>query len=93
MRKHLIATASVLALLALSAPQAAHAKTIVATIYGSYDAECGTNIDCTSGRTGYTFATNGGTQYDTPSLFIVNDSADEYPGFVQYYPDRVSGTG
>ena len=75
MRKHLIATTSVLALLALSAPQAAQAKTIVATIYGSYDAQCGTNITCTFGRTGYTFATNGGTQYDTPSLFIVNDSA------------------
>jgi PEP-CTERM motif len=75
MRKHLIATTSVLALLALSAPQAAHAKTIVATIYGSYDAQCGSNITCTFGRTGYTSTGNGGTQYDTPSLFIINDSA------------------
>jgi hypothetical protein len=62
-----------LALLALSTPPALAAKTEVATIFGSYDAQCGVNIDCTFGRSGYAFQTNGGTQYDTPSLFIVND--------------------
>jgi hypothetical protein len=73
MKAQLFATTAAAAVLLLAQASGAQAgKTIVGDIYGSYDAQCGSNIDCTFGTTGLTFATNGGTQYDTPSLFIVN---------------------
>jgi hypothetical protein len=71
-------TAMAAALLVLS--QGALAKTKVADIFGSYDAQCGINIDCTFG-TGFSVTvvgTNGSsspTEYDTPSLFIENPTA------------------
>lgn len=75
MKGKFLAGASLAILAAVGSAPAADAKTIVATIYGVYDARCGVNFDCTLGRSGYSYNTNGGNQYDTPSLFIVNDSS------------------
>jgi hypothetical protein len=72
MKMELASTTAAAALLVLS--QGAQAKTKVADIYGSYDAQCGINItDCSFG-TGYTVNTFGDNfgEGDTPSLFIVN---------------------
>lgn len=86
MKTQLASTTAVAALLALSG--SAHAKTIVADLYGSYDAECGINItDCSFG-TGLpvtTWYTNGSYSptwgsYDTPSLFIVNTGSKSLTG-------------
>ncbi len=61
--------------------QAAYAgKTVVATIIGAYDAEC--NSGCAGimppGVSHY--ATNGGSSYDTPSLFILNPTGHSMTG-------------
>jgi hypothetical protein len=78
MKAQLLTTTGAAALLLLAQASGAQAaKTIVGTIYGAYDAVCGpgANLDCTFG-TG--LPVNGNvspghtTQYDTPSLFIVN---------------------
>ena len=81
MKTKLLTTSSALALLGLaSMSQAQAGKTIVASIYGIYDAQCGSNVDCTLG-TGLTLVnelTNPSVnygQYDTPSLFITNPTA------------------
>ena len=78
MKSKFLATTSAIAFMAL-AQVPAHAATIVGVIYGAYDAQCGSNIDCTFGHAGYTVTGNGGvTQYDTPSLFIVNLSTNAH---------------
>lgn len=79
MKSKFLATVSAAAFLAI-AQAPAHAATIVGVIYGAYDAQCGSNIDCTFGHSGYTMTGNGGapTEYDTPSLFIVNLSSNPY---------------
>jgi hypothetical protein len=73
MRIQLLSAASGIALLAAYSHPAA-AATQISSIYGAYDAECGSNIDCTFGFSGYSSASSGGTQYDNPSLFIVNQT-------------------
>ena len=78
----LLATTSAVALLYL--PQA-QAGTVVASIYGSYDAECGINISCTlgSGLTLVNALTNPSLnygEYDTPSLFIENPTSYAFTG-------------
>ncbi len=83
MKMQLASTTAVAALLALS--PGAQAKSVVADIYGSYDAACGSNIDCTFG-TGYPVTiwdtSNGASSqpYDTPNLFIVNTGANALTG-------------
>jgi hypothetical protein len=83
MRLRLLATTSTAALLYMVPP--AQAGTIVASIYGSYDAECGININCTLG-TGLSLVnttTNPSLnygEYDTPSLFITNPTAYAFTG-------------
>jgi len=72
--------APVTAVLLLLTAAPAHANTIVASIYGAYDAECGSNIDCTFGYSGYSFYSTGGNEYDSPSLFIVNNTALAFTG-------------
>ena len=78
MKTKFLATTSALAFLALAQTVPANASTIVGAIYGAYDAECGSNIDCTFGHPGYTITGNGGTSYDTPALFIVNYSTNAH---------------
>lgn len=78
MKKHLLTTTGAAALLLLaqaSGAQAAHVK--VGTIYGAYDALCGSNIDCTFG-TGLPVSGNGTDLYDTPNLFIVNTGSKPF---------------
>jgi hypothetical protein len=63
----------------LNAPEA-RAATLVATIYGVYDASsCGDGAGCLTPPPGQPlaagFATNGGASGDTPSLFINNNTA------------------
>ena len=48
MKAQLFATTAAAAVLLLAQASGAQAgKTIVGDIYGSYDAQCGSNIDCT----------------------------------------------
>jgi hypothetical protein len=61
----------------------AEAKTLVATIYGVYDAAaCGDSASCLAppptGSLAPGYATNGGTSSDTPSLFFNNDTAFDF---------------
>jgi hypothetical protein len=95
MKSKLLATTSAVAFMAL-APVPAQASHIVGIIYGAYDAQCGSNIDCTFGHPGYAVTGNGGTQYDTPSLFIVNlasntHSFDNLSFTLTGYQDRNNG--
>ena len=85
MSKRFLVTTSAVALLCHLSQ--AHAGTIVASIYGSYDAECGSNIDCTLGThlTAVQVGTSGSASpiygtYDTPSLFITNPTAYAFTG-------------
>jgi hypothetical protein len=83
----LLAATSVVALLTAMEPMAANARTIAGTIYGAYDAQCGsggvagvTGCSFLSPYSGYTYQNNNGgfqAPYDTPNLFIVNSSATE----------------
>ena len=84
-KQKLLTAASVAALFAVSAP-GAHAGQ-VASIYGVYDAQCVTNIDCTlgTGRTAVQYLTGTGSSgypagYDTPSLFIDNPTGASMTG-------------
>jgi hypothetical protein len=72
MKNELMTATSALALLVFAPPHAAQAgSTLVATIYGVYDAEAGIG-DLPSGAiTGLTQVGSNGV-YDTPSLFFVN---------------------
>ncbi len=95
MKAELLASTAVAALLLLgSGAQAGTVK--VASIYGSYDAECGNNIaDCSFG-TGYTVNTFGNNygEYDTPSLFIVNPTNSPFMNasiIATGYQGRVNG--
>jgi len=94
-KQHLLAATSIAALLALAPAQPMQAATIVGEIFGAYDAQCGSNIDCTFGHAGYTVNTNGGvTQYDTPSLFIVNTGTHSFDNLtftLTGYQDRNNG--
>ena len=77
MRNELLATTG-LAMALLLGPSAANAATQVASIYGVYDAACGSNVpDCSFG-TGYTVNTNGGSPSDSPALFIVNPTTSPF---------------
>ncbi len=57
--------------------QAAHANTLVATVIGDYDAQCG-SCSLLNGTTLTHYASSGGTTYDTPSLFILNPNATAF---------------
>lgn len=59
--------------------QAAHANTLVATVIGDYDAQCG-SCGLVNGTTikNYAFNANGGASYDTPSLFILNPNSTSF---------------
>jgi len=62
---------------------AAKAETLVATIYGVYDAHsCGDGAGCLTPPAGQPlasgYATNGGTSFDTPSLFINNNTPYDF---------------
>lgn len=77
MKAQLLTTVGAAALLTLSQMSGAEAgRTLVGSIYGVYDAECGNNINCNFGGAGYTvnYDGNTGNEGDTPSLFIVNPS-------------------
>ena len=74
-KAQLLGTAGAAALLVMAAPGAQATKIQVGEIYGSYDAQCGTNIDCSFGHPTYTMTNNGVNAYDTPNLFFVNTSA------------------
>lgn len=61
---------------------AAHA-TVIGTIIGAYDPSCNSgNSYCgtVNGTTITNYATNGGSQYDTPALFILNPSNTAFTG-------------
>jgi len=80
MKRTLLLSTSVAAVLSLTQAPAANASTIVGTVYGSYDALCSSNIDCSFG-TGYTVNNMAGTNpYDTPNLFIVNSGSTSFTG-------------
>lgn len=86
MKNELLASTGVaLALLFGPAPAMA-GQTVVGTIYGVYDAECGSNIDCSFGTSlpvsyyGTDGSTSPGNENDTPSLFIVNNGSKPFTG-------------
>ena len=80
-RKGTIAAVVSTATLAFAAGlNASQASTLVATVYGVYDASsCGSDGSCLSPPAGQplapTFSSNGADTYDTPSLFINNNTA------------------
>lgn len=90
-REALTATGAA-AMLLLS--QAANAGvTTVATIIGAYDAQCGT-CSLVNGTTITSFASNGGSAYDTPQLFILNPTSHSFTGgslVLTGYQDAVNG--
>jgi hypothetical protein len=80
--------------------QSAHANTLVATIVGAYDAECGscgllngttlTNYTHDGNITGYPYG------YDTPSLFITNPTSSAFTNItltLTGYQDAAGGGG
>lgn len=84
MKATLLATTAAAALLLLgSGAQAGTVK--VGSIYGAYDAQCGSNIDCSLGTDlpVTVIGTDGSSppsygQYDTPSLFFVNQGTKPF---------------
>ncbi len=72
MKQKLLSVAAALACLAFAA--SARASTLVATIYGVYDAESGINNLPSSVTNGLTPVDSNGV-YDTPSLFFVNTTS------------------
>jgi PEP-CTERM motif-containing protein len=58
--------------------QSAHATTVVATIIGAYDAECTSTCPGVMPAGVSHYATNSGTTYDTPSLFILNPTGSSF---------------
>jgi hypothetical protein len=56
--------------------QPASATTLVASIIGAYDAECTSSCVSAPGISNY--ASNGGTTFDTPSLFILNPTSTPF---------------
>lgn len=80
-RKGTIAAVVSTATLAFAAGlNASQASTLVATVYGVYDASsCGSDGSCLSPPAGQplapTLSSNGADTYDTPSLFINNNTA------------------
>jgi len=77
MYRPLILAGSAVAALSFASSSATAGGTIVSPIYGSYDAECGTNIDCTFG-TGLPVVSSGGNEYDSPALFFVNNTPYDF---------------
>ncbi len=83
----LLAATSMVALLGVTGPETANAHTLVSSIFGVYDAQCGSNTDCTLGTgdtsviqmTG-TGSTGYAQGYDTPSLFIDNPTSTAMTG-------------
>ena len=81
----LMTTAAAALLLAMPYPEA-NASTVVASIFGVYDAQCA-SFDCTlgTGHTAVLFRTGSGDTgfpqgYDTPSLFIDNPTTHPMTG-------------
>lgn len=76
LKREVLTATGAAAMLLLS--QSAHAGTVVATIIGAYDAQC--NAACPgimpAGVSNY--ASNGGSSFDTPSLFILNPTSHSF---------------
>jgi len=93
MKSQFLTATGAAALLLLS--QTAQANTLVSTIIGAYDAECGSTCVVNSGITSY--ATNGGSGFDTPSLFILNITGQSFTnvtlGLTGYQDAANGGTG
>ncbi|MGH9376156.1 MAG: PEP-CTERM sorting domain-containing protein [Terriglobia bacterium] len=76
MKQKLLSVAAVLACLTLAATLQATPLTLVATIYGVYDAESGIGNLPSSVTSGLTPVDSQGV-YDTPSLFFVNTTGQD----------------
>jgi hypothetical protein len=74
-RQAALAASGTAAMLLLS--QASQATTVVATIIGAYDAQCG-SCSLVNGTTIKNYQSNGGTSYDTPSLYILNPTGSSF---------------
>lgn len=74
-RHAVLAASGTAAMLLLS--QSAQATTVVATIIGAYDSECG-SCGLVNGSTLKTFANNSYTPYDTPNLFFLNPTSSSF---------------
>jgi len=57
--------------------QSVHANNLVATVIGAYNQQCG-SCSLVNGTTIKNYANNGGTEYDTPSLFILNPTSSSF---------------
>lgn len=80
------------ALLMLS--QSAHANTLVSTIIGAYDAQCASTCTGVMGNGVSHYATNGGSTYDSPSLFIRNNTGSSFTNItltLTGYQDAANG--
>jgi hypothetical protein len=78
MQSKLLAGTAIGALLALG--PAAQANTLIGTIVGAYDQQCAPSA-CLTGIANPNvtlFASSGGSQYDTPSLFIENPTGSSF---------------
>jgi hypothetical protein len=88
MRKHILLAGSALSLGSFGGVSVANATpTLVSTIYGVYDSQaCSSPSSCVSAPSGEPLATNvatnGGTTYDTPSLFINNNTNYSFSNIV-----------
>lgn len=79
----LLASSTAALFFCVQAPSADAGSVKVASIYGIYDAECGSNIVCNNTNPLFSGATSFGSNsvpgggYDTPALFIYNQSGED----------------
>ena len=74
-KREVLSATGAAAMLLLS--QSAHANTVVATIIGAYDSQCG-SCSLLNGTTLTNFQNNGGSAFDTPSLYILNPTNNSF---------------
>ena len=95
-KRELLTATGAAAMLLLS--QSAQANTVVATIIGAYDAQCG-SCGLVNGTTITNYASNasGSSAYDTPSLFILNPTSHSFVSpsvtLIGYQDAANGGTG
>ncbi|HEV2099296.1 MAG TPA: hypothetical protein VGR45_10265, partial [Stellaceae bacterium] len=94
LKREVLTATGAAAMLMLS--QSAHAGVVVATIIGAYDSTCG-SCGLVNGTTIKSYATNGGSSGDTPSLYILNPTSSSFVSptiqLIGYQAAANGGTG
>lgn len=75
LKREVLTATGAAAMLMLS--QSAHAGAVVATIVGAYDSQCD-SCGLVNGTTIKHYVNNGGSPFDTPSLYILNPTSSSF---------------